>query len=454
MVITDHPETAQPSLAPSISGYERDAVLAALRAGVVPAVGQRHIQVGRGAELEALVADQRRMVAGDASLRLVVGDYGAGKSFFLAMARATAHRQNLVTMNADVGAGHRLYSTTGASRALLAELTRSTATLATPGGGGLAAVVERAIAEAGADRAEGEADPVAEGRLQPLLELRGGADFVAVVELYRQAHRRGDATLQSRCLRWLRGEYRTITEAREALGIRAVVDDSKFYDHLKLIAALARIGGYAGLLVTLDEMGSLARLANPRARAANYDQILRILNDTLQGGAAGIGFLLAGTPDWVTDPRRGLHSDPALRSRLSENTLVAEGADLTGPAIRLRPLTREDLYLLLCKVAGIHAYATEAVTGPEIEAFLAHRAGRLGHAAFSTPRDTIRDFLHALAARDAHPELSWPEAMSGTARTKPDPPGGGSSNAPSPPSQATHPAPSRPQDDDLEHFDL
>ena len=62
---------------------ERDAVLQSLRAGVVPRSGQAHIQVGRAAEVQALIADITRIADGGAGSRFVIGEYGSGKTFFL-----------------------------------------------------------------------------------------------------------------------------------------------------------------------------------------------------------------------------------------------------------------------------------------------------------------------------------------------------------------------------------
>ena len=62
---------------------ERDAILQSLRAGVVPRIGQQHIQVGRIHELNAMVADVARIADGGSTIRFVIGEYGSGKTFFL-----------------------------------------------------------------------------------------------------------------------------------------------------------------------------------------------------------------------------------------------------------------------------------------------------------------------------------------------------------------------------------
>ncbi len=232
--------------------------------------------------------------------------------------------------------------------------------------------------------------------MEKLSDLTGGYDFADVVAKYWQGHDTGNEQLKADAVRWLRGEYSTRTDARAALGVRTIIDDANFYDQLKLFARFVRLAGFDGLLVCLDEMVNLYKLANTQARNSNYEQILRILNDSLQGSAAGIGFLFGGTPDFLTDSRRGLYSYAALQSRLAENTFAVGGrVDMSGPVIRLSSLTPEDLYVLLRKL--VHVYAAgdpDAYLVPDeaLHAFMKHCSNRIGDAYFRTPRNTIRAF--------------------------------------------------------------
>lgn len=84
--------------------------------------------------------------------------------------------------------------------------------------------------------------------------------------------------------------------------------------------------------------------------------ILRILNDNLQGTVEHMGVLMAGTPEFLTDTRRGLYSYEALQTRLAENAFAASGLkDLSGPVVRLGSLTPEELYVLLTKLRHVQA---------------------------------------------------------------------------------------------------
>ncbi|WP_300011109.1 ATP-binding protein [Pseudonocardia sp.] len=393
---------------------ERDAVIQSLRAGTVPRVGQAHIQVGRVAEVQALLADITRIADGGSGSRFVIGDYGAGKTFFLNLVRSVALEKRLVTVHADLSPDRRLQATGGQARSLYAELMRNLATRAKPDGAALPSVIERFVGQAVAQaREQGvPAEAVIRERLAALTELTGGYDFADVVARYWQGHDTGNEQLTSDAVRWLRAEFSTRTDARNALGVRTIIDDAGFYDHLKLMARFVTFAGYDGLLVCLDEMVNLYKLANTQARNGNYEQILRIVNDSLQGSAAHLGFLFGGTPDFLLDTRRGLYSYPALQSRLAENSFATGGlVDHSGPVLRLANLTPEDYYVLLIKLRHLYAAGDESaylVPDEALTAYMQHCAQRLGDAFHRTPRHTITGFLNLLAVLEQNPGTDWP----------------------------------------------
>lgn len=408
---------------------ERDGVLQSLRAGVVPRTGQHHIQVGRASEVTALLADIDRIVDGGSGSRFVIGEYGSGKTFFLHLVRSIALQRKLVTVHADLSPDRRLHATGGQARSLYAELMRNMATRAKPDGGAMANVVERFVTQALVEAKATEQTPevAIASRLASLTELTGGYDFAEVVGKYWQGHDTGDEALKLDAVRWLRGEFATRTDARAALGVRTIIDDANFYDQLKLLSRFVRLAGFDGLLVCLDEMVNLYKLANTQARNANYEQILRILNDSLQGTAQGLGFVFGGTPDFLMDTRRGLYSYAALQSRLAENTFARAGAvDYSGPVLRLANLSPEDFYLLLAKLRHVQASGDPAqylVPDNGLRAYMEHCASRVGDAYFRTPRNTIKGFLDLLAILEQNPHLSWDDLVATstiTADTDPD----------------------------------
>lgn len=395
----------------------RDAIIQSLRAGVTPRIGQEHIQVGRADEVRALIRDIERIRDDGAGFRFVIGEYGSGKTFFLHLVRSVAMEKKLVTVHADLNPDRRLHASGGQARSLYQELIRNMSTRSKQDGGALQSVVERFVSSARSEAKDTGAatETVIQQRLGELAEMLGGYDFAEVIAAYWRGHESGDDSLKSNAIRWLRGEFSTKTDARKSLGVRTIVDDSNVYDHLKLMARFTRLAGYDGLLVCLDELVNLYKLPSSRARTANYEQILRILNDTLQGAAIGMGFVLGGTPEFLMDTRKGLYSYEALQSRLSENRFASdELVDMTGPVIKLANLSPEDLFVLLGKIRHVYAAGDShrhLVPDEGITGFMDYCSKRVGEAYFRTPRNTIKEFVNLLAVLEQNPKASWEELV-------------------------------------------
>lgn len=400
---------------------DRDAVVQSLRAGVVPRAGQHLIQVGRTREIETLIADLDRVADGGSTFRVVIGEYGAGKTFFLNLVRAIALEKKIVVASADLNPDRRLHASGGQARSLYAELMRNISTRTKPDGGALPGIVERFIANATTEaKAAGvSAESVIRQKLEHLTEMVNGYDFADVIAAYCRGFEQGNDQLKADAVRWLRGEFTTKTDARAALGVRSIVDDASMYDQLKLMARFVRLAGFGGLLVSLDELVNLYKLANAQARNSNYEQILRILNDALQGTAVGLGFILGGTPEFLLDSRRGLYSYPALQGRLSQNTFATEGlVDFSGPVVRLASLTPEDFYVLLQKIRDVYALGDpdkHLLPDQGLFSFMEHCSNRLGNAYFRTPRTTITSFVNLLAVLEQNPGANWPQLLGGLA---------------------------------------
>ncbi|MBB4594836.1 ATP-binding protein [Xanthomonas cannabis] len=408
-----------------IRAKDRDAVIQSLRAGVVPRAGQHLIQVGRIREVETLVSDIDRLADGGSSFRLVVGEYGAGKTFFLNLVRAIAMERKLVVASADLNPDRRLHASGGQARSLYAELMRNLATRTKPDGGALPGVVEKFIATAKTEAKAKDVptEQVIRAKLEQLTELVNGYDFADVIAAYCKGFEQGNEQLKSDAIRWLRGEFSTKTDAKAALGVRSIVDDASVYDQLKLMGRFVRLAGFSGLLVCLDELVNLYKLANAQARNSNYEQILRMLNDSFQGTAVGLGFVLGGTPEFLMDPRRGVYSYQALQSRLAQNTFAKEGlVDFSGPVVRLSSLTAEDFYVLLTKIRHVYASGdVEKYLLPDeaIQQFMEHCANRIGDSFFRTPRTTITAFINLLAVLEQNPGTAW-QTLIGEVEVKED----------------------------------
>ena len=395
---------------PTIKRRDRDAIMSALRAGVVPKLGLRHIQVGRSREIEEMVRDLEFNCSGGASIRFIIGEFGSGKTFFLNLVRLVALEKGIVVLSADLSPVRRLHATGGQARSLYAEMARNTATRTKPNGGAMSAVVQRFATQVVNKSKENREPPehVIREQLAHLQELTGGYDFAEVVARYWEGFDTGNERLCSDALRWLRAEYSTRTEARKALGVRTIIDDANVYDRLKLFSLFVREAGYKGLLISLDEMVNIHKLTSSQARKGNYEQILRILNDVLQGNTGHISFIMAGTPEFLMDPRRGLYSYDALQTRLVENPFARDGLiDTSGPVIRLTNLTQEDVFVLLSNIRRVVQGDSPSLPDSALKSFMAHCSKRIGDAYFRTPRDTIKAFVNLLSVLEQNPGADW-----------------------------------------------
>jgi hypothetical protein len=396
---------------------ERDTIIQALSAGVVPRLGLAHIQVGRAGELSALLRDIDRVADGGAAVRFVIGAYGAGKTFFAGVVRLIALEKKCVTMHADLSPNRRLHASGGQARALYAEAVNNMATRNKPEGGALQSIVERLVTDAVKEAGEKNVsvESVIDQKLVSITQFAGGYDFATVLKAYWRGSEDANDALKEAAIRWLRGEYSTKTDARKDLGVRNIIDDDSVYDALKSLACLVRLVGYAGLLVMFDEMANIYKLQNSQARKQNYEQLLDIVNDSLQGTTSGIGYVMCGTPEFLLDTRRGVFSYEALQSRLAENTFASGGlVDFSGPVVRLQSLTPEDLLVLLGNIRLVFASGDPKkylVPDEALTAFMEYCDRKIGEAYFRTPRSTVRAFVQMLSVLEQNPGANWQELL-------------------------------------------
>lgn len=403
--------------AAKIRPRDRDTILQALSAGVVPRSGLAYIQVGRAKEVAALLRDIDRIADGGSSIRFIIGEYGSGKTFFAHLVRLIALERKCVTVHADLAPDRRIHAGSGQARALYSEAINNLATRTKPDGNALASVVERFVTDAVKDAAERKVpvEKVIDEQLAPVRDFVGGYDFAIVLKAYWKGSENNDEVLKASAVRWLRGEFSTKTQARNELGVRTIIDDENVYDALKALSCFVRIAGYAGLVVMLDEMVNIYKLQNSQSRSQNYEQILRIVNDVLQGNVGGIGFVMCGTPEFLMDTRRGVYSYEALQSRLAENKFATGGlVDLSGPIVKLQSLTPEDLLVLLSNIRAVFASGNtkkHLVPDEAMSAFMHHCNKRIGEAYFRTPRTTVKAFVQMLSVLEQNPGSRWQDLL-------------------------------------------
>ena len=398
------------SAAPRVPKRVAAVILNSLKGGVVPRIGLPYITVGREVEIRALLTDLSLISDGGASFRFLVGRYGAGKSFLLQTIRTHAMGEGFVVADADLSPERRLQGGQGQGLATYRELIRNISTKTRPEGGALNLILDRWVASC-ADADESAVN----AQLAPLEEMVHGFDFARMLRRYRAAVSEGDEEVMSRVTKWIRGEYRTKSEARAELGSSTIISDDDWYDYIKLIARFLVCSGYKGMLVLIDELVNLYKIPNAITRQYNYEKILTMYNDTLQGKAQYLGMIMGGTPTSIEDRRRGVFSYEALRSRLAQGRFAREDLkDMLAPIIRLQPLTYEELLVLIEKLMQIHAGYfgwTPTLTESDLVDFLKIEFGRVGADTHLTPREVIRDFIELLDILCQNPDANVAELL-------------------------------------------
>ncbi len=396
-------------------------LISSLKGGVVPRIGLPYITVGRKNEIDALLHDVEVIADGGASFRFIVGRYGSGKSFLLQTLRNYVMERGFVVVDADLSPERRLQGTKGQGLATYRELVRNMATKTRPEGGALPLILDRwiseiqqqVVTETGLALNDGRLDGLVEQKIgqviQALNEMVHGFDFARLLTLYYRSYRQGDEATKAKVIQWFRGEFHTKTEARQELGVNIIISDEDWYEYLKIFALFLKQAGYAGLLVCIDELVNIYKIPHAITRQYNYEKILTMYNDTLQGKAHYLGIIMGGTPQCMEDPRRGVYSYEALRSRLAEGHFGGEHKDLLAPVIRLQPLTSDEMLVLVEKLAEIHGvlYGYDPkVTQEDLVAFIRIEFQRIGADSHITPREVIRDFIEVLDILYQHPELT------------------------------------------------
>jgi ABC-type sugar transport system ATPase subunit len=407
------------------------AILNALTAGVVPRIGLENIAVGRELEIKAFSQDLENIAQGGASFRFVVGRYGCGKSFMLQLIRNLAIAEGFVVADGDLSPERRLIGNKNQGIATYRELMKNLATHTHPQGGAIALILEKWISsiltqvakETGKRPGEEIFDQQVENKILTVVnDLEGlvhGFDFANVIIAYWRGYREDDSSKKESALRWLRGEFETKSEAKQSpLEVKVIIDDETWYDYLKLFAKFVSDIGYKGLIVFFDEAIHLYKISHHLSRKNNYDKLLAIFNDSIQGKAEYLGIIVGATPEFIEDKKRGLAEDEAWKSRLMPSSFLPSNIkDLSAPVIKLESLKEEELSQLLeqlIQIHKIHYQTTKTLSKEEIEQFKQIINNRLGAKQLITPREIIRDFIQCLNILAQNPDMSFQELIQQT----------------------------------------
>lgn len=394
-----------------------------LKGGVVPRIGLPYVTVGRKAEIEALLHDVEIIQEGGASFRFISGRYGSGKSFLLQTIRNYVMAKDFVVVDADLSPERRLQGTRGQGLATYRELIRNMSTKTKPEGGALSLILDRWISNLRQQVMQENSLSLEDPSLAALVdrkisqviyslgELVHGFDFSKLLSMYYRATVSGDEETKAKVEKWFRGEYITKTEAKSDLGVNICIGDDDWYDYLKIFACFLKQAGYSGMLILIDELVNIYKVPNSITRQYNYEKLLTMYNDAMQGRAKFLGIIFGSTPQCMEDPRRGVYSYEALRSRLAEGHFSASGGhkDLFSPIIRLQPLSYEELLVLTEKLADIHAELygyKQVIQQQDMILFLQIEFARIGADSHITPREVIRDFIEVLDILYQNPAIN------------------------------------------------
>ncbi|MEA5571404.1 ATP-binding protein [Calothrix sp. UHCC 0171] len=405
------------------------ALINSLGAGVVPREGVEHIAVGREKELKSLIQNLDDIAEGVAAFRFIIGNYGSGKSFMLQLIRNRAMEEGFVVADADLSSERRLAGSNNEGLATYRELMSHLSTKTRPDGGALVSILEgwinkiqQEVAKETGMRPNDEGfDDKVEERIREVVkyieDLVHGFDFGNVISAYWRGYRQDDDNLKNASLRWLRGEFNTKTEAKQALGVRVIIDDESWYDYIKILAKFVAEIGYKGLIIMLDEAVNLYQIPTTITREKNYNRLLGIFNDTMQCKAENLGFLIGGTTKFLEDQNRGLFSDQAWRRRTKESRFASQAGvqEFHGPVIRLNPLSEEEILSLLQRLAEIHAsnYGSKVLANRECQEFIQEIVNRLGADALLTPGEIVRDFISVLNIIHQNPNIKFGDIIHG-----------------------------------------
>ena len=397
-------------------------VINSLKGGVVPRIGLPYITVGRETEIDALLHDVDIIEQGGASFRFIVGKYGSGKSFLLQTIRNYVMDRNFVVADADLSPERRLQGTKGQGLATYKELIRNISTKTRPEGGALTLILDRwisgvqseAAAESGLDIGDPRFSKEVERKIYEVIsslnEMVHGFDFAKLLTIYYRSYINGDDESKAKVVKWFRGEYVNKSEAKAELGVNIVISDDDWYEYIKLFAVFLKKAGYNGLVILIDELVNIYKIPNSITRQYNYEKILTMYNDTLQGKASYLGIIMSGTPQCIEDTRRGVYSYEALRSRLAQGRFGSdEVKDMLAPVIKLSPLTYEEMLVLIEKLSDIHAQLfdyEQTLTTDDLVSFIKIEFGRIGADVNITPREVIRDFIELLNIVYQNPDIN------------------------------------------------
>jgi len=393
----------------------------ALSSGVVPRRGLEYIAVGRKKETETFVNDLEDTAAGGGAFRFISGRFGNGKSFMTQMIRNYAMDQGFVVMDADLSVNRRFTGSKKEGLNTYKELIKNMAYKARPDGGAMEPIIQgwitsaqERLAESGTEASKEEIEKLMRKDVADIASLQHFQDFMKVIISYMGDFLDGKDDITA--TRWLKGELDLKAESRKNLGTNVLVDDNNWYDIIKMWSMVITKVGYKGLVVFIDEGVVLYKLQNKISRSNNYERLLTMFNDIMQGKTNNLSIYVCGTPEFIEDPNRGLYSYEALRSRLVSGRYENGFDNYLGPIINLKPLTNEEIFVLIKTIRDLHEqkyeYKTD-ITDDMLETYLKTILASVVSTSMITPREITRDLISLLDTLHQNKDLKFLDLVEG-----------------------------------------
>ena len=390
----------------------------ALSSGVVPRRGLEYIAVGRKKETATFVEDLEYTAEGGGAFRFISGRFGNGKSFMTQMIRNYAMEKGFVVMDADLAINRRLTGSKKEGLNTYMELVKNMAYKARPDGGALEPLLQGWILDIkeklGESATREDIEKAMRETVKDLSSMQFFQDFMKVSVCYMNDFL--DDKLDITALRWFKGELDLKKVSRKSLGTNIVIDDNNWYDIVKIWSALVTKLGYKGLVVFIDEGVVLYKLQNKVSRSNNYERLLTMFNDIMQGKTGHLSIYVCGTPEFIEDPNRGLYSYEALRSRLVAGRYENGFDNYLGPIINLKPLTNEEVFVLLKTIKNLHEQRYEydsGITDEMLETYLKTVMASVVSATMLTPREITRDLISLLDTMHQNGDLEFMDLVEG-----------------------------------------
>ena len=386
----------------------------AISSGVVPRRGLEYIAVGRKKETQTFVNDLDDTADGGGAFRFISGRFGNGKSFMTQMVRNYAMDKGFVVMDADLAINRRITGSKGEGVNTYRELVKNTAYRTRPEGGAVEPILQE-WAESLCDELGGRDAVTLDGvrhivrqKTADMASMQYYRDFATVLSQYVYSYLTDQE--DDPAIRWLKGEYDLKSTVRKDLGVSTLVDDSDWYEIIKLWTRLFVTLGYKGMVVFLDEAVVLYKLQNKVSRSNNYERLLTMFNDIMQGKSSYLSMYVCGTPEFIQDPNRGLYSYEALKSRLVSGRYENGYDNYLGPVINLRPLSNEEIFVLLRTIRDLHEqkydYESE-VDDAKLEVYLKKVLSGNVSSSLVTPREITRDLISLLDTLHQNPQARF-----------------------------------------------